>query len=233
MTKLSLFIFLSMLILSCKSSSYLFVLSGQSNMVGLHTEESFAPMIEKAFGKKNVIIVKDAHGSQPIRRWYKNWKPIGLDTFVSKPDLYDTLMAKVYPAIANKKIATATFIWMQGERDAREKISNVYAQSLIGLHQQLKDDLKVKEMNFIIGRLSDFDMKNEKYPEWTNMREVQVQVALSSPNFDWVDTDDLNSGVNREGKTIQNDLHMSAQGYIILGERFANSAIKLIKNNKK
>jgi hypothetical protein len=232
MIRIVIFIALTLTMFSCKSGKHLFILSGQSNMVGLRTEESFAPMIEKEFGKKNVIIIKDAHGSQPIRRWVKDWKPIGLDTFTSKPDLYDTLMAKVYPAIAKKKISSATFIWMQGERDAREKLGNVYAKSLLGLHQQLMEDINVKDLNFVIGRLSDFDMKNEKYPDWIYMREVQVQVAQSDLRYAWVDTDDLNDGVNRERKTIKNDLHMSALGYKTLGERFAITAIKLIKDNR-
>ncbi|WP_373524082.1 hypothetical protein [Aquiflexum sp.] len=39
----------------------------------------------------------------------------------------------------------------------------------------------------------------------------------------------LNDGVDREGKKIENDLHMSAQGYVILGKRFAEKSIQLIK----
>jgi hypothetical protein len=35
--------------------------------------------------------------------------------------------------------------------------------------------------------------------------------------------------VNRNGKAIQNDLHYSAEGYKTLGRRFAESALKLIK----
>ena len=41
---------------------HLFILSGQSNMAGLKPEESFTPAVEEAFGKKNVIVVKDALG---------------------------------------------------------------------------------------------------------------------------------------------------------------------------
>ena len=54
--------------------NHLFILSGQSNMVGLKPEESFTPIIEKKYGKEKIIIVKDAKGGQPIRRWYKEWK---------------------------------------------------------------------------------------------------------------------------------------------------------------
>ncbi len=218
---------------SCNSEQegkHLFILSGQSNMAGLRPEESFTPAIEDEFGKENVIIIKDALGGQPIRRWYKDWKPLEGDELKAQPDLYDTLMTKVHTAIENGNIATVTFIWMQGEKDAREELGEVYEESLTGLYKQLSNDLERKDINFIIGRLSDFDMLNEKYPHWTMIRDIQFKVAESNPRFDWVNTDDLNDGVNRKGTEIKNDLHMSAEGYIILGKRFADKSIQLIKN---
>ena len=227
--------FIAFIISSCVSKEegkHLFILSGQSNMVGLRPEESYTPAIKDEFGEENIIVVKDALGSQPIRRWYKDWKPLEGDEPKAQPDLYDTLMIKVYTAIENEKIATVTFIWMQGERDAREKLGEVYETSLIGLHKQLSNDLERKDINFIIGRLSDFDMSNEKYPHWVMIRDVQVKVAESNPRFDWVNTDDLNDGVNRRGKEIKNDLHMSAEGYAIMGKRFADKSIQLIENTK-
>ncbi len=120
---------------------------------------------------------------------------------------------------------------MQGERDTREQLANVYERSLIGLYEQLSNDLRRKDVNFIVGRLSDFDMSNEKYLDWTKIREVQVKVGESNPRFEWVSTDDLNDGFDRDGKAIENDLHMSAEGYKILGQRFAEKSIRPIKKN--
>ncbi|WP_204244189.1 sialate O-acetylesterase [Wocania ichthyoenteri] len=225
----------SFIMSSCNSEQegkHLFILSGQSNMIGLKPEESFTPTLKGEFGEENVIVVKDASGAKPIRRWYKDWKPLREDHPKAQPDLYDTLMTKVNTAIQNEKIATVTFIWMQGERDAREKLGEVYERSLIGLYKQISKDLEFKDVNFLIGRLSDFDMLNEKYPHWTLIRDVQVKVAKSNPRFDWINTDDLNDGVNRKGDEIKNDLHMSAEGYIVMGKRFADKSIELIKNNK-
>ena len=139
-------------------------------------------------------------------------------------------MAKVRSEIKGQKLTTVTFIWMQGERDAKMRWGKVYAASLKGLHKQLSKDLGREDVNFVIGRLSDFDMKNSRYPHWTMVREEQVQVAKSSKRFSWVNTDDLNDGLNRRGKKIANDLHYSAEGYKTLGKRFAASALKLIKN---
>ena len=226
---------MAFIIYSCTDvheGKHLFILSGQSNMQGLLPDESFTPTIEDEYGKENVIVVKSAFGGQPIRRWVKDWKPLVGDEPMAQPDLYDTLMTKIHRVIEKEQIATVTFIWMQGERDAREKLGEVYEKSLIGLHHQLSDDLERDDINFIIGRLSDFDMSNEKYPHWTMIRDIQVKVADSKPFFDWVNTDDLNDGVNRNGQEINNDLHLSAEGYVILGERFAEKAIQLNKKRK-
>lgn len=210
-------------------AKHLFILSGQSNMQGLRLEESFTPTIESAFGPENIIIVKDALGGQPIRRWYKKWKPATGDLPKDQPDLYDSLMNKVFAAIEGEEIESITFIWMQGERDAREKLGEVYEKSLKGLYKQLQKDLNDKKINFIIGRLSDFDMTNSRYPHWTMIREIQEKVGRSKQHFAWIDTDDLNDGLNRKGKTISNDLHMSAEGYIEMGKRFAEASIRLIE----
>jgi len=215
-----------------KPGKHLFILSGQSNMAGLKPEGSFIPAVEKEFGAENVLIVKDALGGQPIRRWYKDWQPPEGDSPKAKPDLYDSLMVKVHSAIENENLESITFIWMQGERDAREKLGEVYEESLLGLYQQLSNDLARTDINFVIGRLSDFDLANEKYPHWTLVRKIQIKVAESNSRFDWINTDDLNEGVNRQGKAIQNDLHMSAKGYITMGERFAEKAIRLINQHK-
>lgn len=225
----------ALLVASCNPKSkgkHLFILSGQSNMVGLLPEESFTPVIQARFGKDNVIIVKDAHGGQPIRRWYKDWKPLQGNEPKAQPDLYDSLWTKTNTAIQKEKIATVTFIWMQGERDAREKQGDVYERSLMGLYDQLSADLKRNDLNFIIGRLSDFDIQNEKYPHWTLIRDIQVKVAESNPRFGWIDTDDLNDGYNKNGKEIRNDLHMSEEGYIEMGKRFAEQAILLMGDAK-
>jgi len=92
---------------------HLFILSGQSNMQGLRPQESFTPTIEAEFGKENVIVVIDALGGQPIRRWYKNWNPLTGNEPVATGDLYDSLMNKVNPAIVNQNIKTVTFVWIQ------------------------------------------------------------------------------------------------------------------------
>lgn len=235
MDRIAPLIALLVIIVSCatkEQGKHVFILSGQSNMAGLDIDLTFIPTIEEAFSKENVVTVKHAVGGSPIRRWYRDWKPLEGDEPKASPDFYEIFINKVHSAIDNVKIESVTFIWMQGERDAREKLGNVYESSLIGLYEQVKNDLKIEDMNFVIGRLSDFDMQNEKYPHWTMVRDIQVKVAQSKPYFGWIDTDDLNEGFNTKGKIIANDLHMSVEGYKIMGKRFAEEAIRLINTDQ-
>jgi hypothetical protein len=209
---------------------HLFILSGQSNMELLDPNLTFIPAVAAEFGTNSILVVKDAKSGQPIRRWYKKWKPAADGVQIAAPgDLYDRLMKKVQAAIQGEKIKTVTLVWMQGERDAGEGHGSVYAASLKGLLEQFKADLGRDDINFIIGRISDFDLADAKYHHWTMVRKAQVEVAEALPYSVWVDTDDLNDGLNRLGKTVQNDLHCSVAGYEILGKRFADKAIELVR----
>ena len=205
---------------------HLFILSGQSNMQGHRPDEAFIPAVEKAFGKENVIVIQDALGGQPIQRWYKDWKdPEGVAP-EKTGDLYDRLMSKVKPEIEGLDLASVSFFWMQGERDAKMGWAAVYEQSLMGLYNQLSADLGREDVIFVIGRLSDNGVGKE---QWDQIRAIQVKIADSDEKFAWVDTDDLNDGQNRKGKEIKDDLHYSGEGYKIFGERMAAEAIKRIK----
>ena len=210
---------------------HLFILSGQSNMKGLEPEVSFTPAVESEFGKDNVIVVLDAEGAQPIRRWYKKWKPKEGNNPKVTGDLYDRLMKKVSAATKGKRLQTVTFIWMQGEEDAKQQHGEVYAVSLKGVLDQLSHDLRRNDINFVVGRISDFDLEDEKYFHWTLVRKAQVEVAEADPQGTWVNTDDLNDGMSRMGMEFNNDLHYSAEGYVTLGKRFAEEAVALIKKS--
>lgn len=200
-------------------------------MARFKPEKVFQPAMEAEFGKENVIVVKDAQGGQPILRWYKDWKSAAGEVPESTGDLYDRLMAKVYPAIKSQQITTVSFIWMQGEKDAKDSDGEVYSSSLAGLVDQLREDLDFKDINVICGRLSDFGMDNKRCPHWTMIREAQVAFAESSPRYEWVDTDDLNDGADKKGRVRPNALHYSVDGYDILGERYAEKAILLIRTH--
>ena len=104
------------------SGKHLFILSGQSNMHALDPSQTFTPALAKEFGEANIIVVKNAVSGQPIRRWYKDWKP-AKNWVPEKPeekppvatgDLNDVLMKEVNKAMQGQRIQSVTFIWMQG-----------------------------------------------------------------------------------------------------------------------
>ncbi|QDU29494.1 hypothetical protein ETAA8_46050 [Anatilimnocola aggregata] len=198
----------------------LFILSGQSNMVGLDPKVSFTPAVEKEFAGDDVIVVKNAASGQPIRRWYKKWAlPAGAAEGSSKPkngDLYERMMETVTSALGGKKPDTVTFVWMQGERDAKAGWQAVYYEALTGTVDQLRTDLKHKDIAVVVGRLSD-NLKNDQ--GWNAVRAAQEKVAADEPFGAWVDTDDLNG--------THDGLHYNKQGYAELGRRFAARAIEL------
>lgn len=207
--------------------AHLFILSGQSNMARLDPNVSFIPAVAEAFGEERVIVVKDAVGGRPIRQWYKDWKPANGTKPEKNGDLYDRLLAKVREAGEGRQLATVTFLWMQGERDAREKHGEVYQGALEGLLKQLQEDLEREDLNVVIGRLSDFDLENRRYPHWTMIREAQMAFCEGHPERVWVDTDDLNDIT--KGDQVRNDLHYTKPGYQTFGQRLAEQAIALVK----
>ncbi|MEO1148529.1 MAG: sialate O-acetylesterase [Cyanobacteria bacterium J06638_22] len=208
---------------------HLFILSGQSNMNGVKPEEVFIPAVEKRFGVDCVIVVKDSQGGQPIRRWDKGWNDEQNGVDVAIGDLYNRLIKKVKEAVAGRELKTVTFIWMQGERDAREGNASRYAESFQRVLQQIEEDLGHEGINYVIGRLNDFGMTHPEYPDWQPMREVQMELAGASKRGRWVDTDDLNDGVRSNGKYVENDLHLTVEGYRRFADRLANSTIELLQ----
>ena len=67
-------------------------------------------------------------------------------------ELYRRLMNKVRASIEGQRIATITFVWMQGESDLRNTAYHVYLPELL---KQLQDDLAFNDINMVIGRISD------------------------------------------------------------------------------
>lgn len=208
---------------------HLFILSGQSNMVGMDPELSFIPTVSKAFGKDGVIIVKDAASGQSIRSWCKSNHESPPPTTGRVPkvrgELYDRLIKKVTTAIEGQVLQTVTLVWMQGESDLNNTAYDAYLKEL---RTQLESDLKIKEIQMVIGRISDSGLDVQKrLAGRLNIRRVQKEFAESQPSTEWVDTDDLND--RKVDDKVIHDLHYHAEGYRILGARFAEKSIGLIQ----
>ncbi len=214
-----------------RDARHLFILSGQSNMARMNPALSFTPIVEHEFGAANVIVVHDALGGRSIRHWFKDWKPSVGPAPQDNGELYDRLMDKVRRALGGTRPETVTFIWMQGENDAKGRHANEYEASLQGLLDQLRCDLRRNDLNFVIGRINDHGLDKEFADDWKCVRNIQMRVADEHPRGAWVDTDDLND-VEKDGVVVQ-DLHLTPEGYRLLGERFARKAIELIRRHER
>ena len=123
---------------------------------------------------------------------------------------------------------TVSFVWMQGESDTKPRAVEQYFESFERLTSRLKCDLKIDSMNIVIGRLSDYGLDRNNKESWIKLRELQVKYAEERAHCDWVNTDDLNNVIRKDG-SVGNDLHYTKEGYVTLGQRFAEKAIALIK----
>lgn len=205
-----------------RQATHLFILAGQSNMARLNPDLSFVPTLKNALPNDQLLFIKDAKGGQAIRQWRKNTAPQKANTSAEDNDkLYQKLLHKIMRQLHRYPIDTITFIWMQGERDAQDHLSANYGYELSELINQLKQDTGRNDLNVVLGRLTDFGLKRRKINyDWEQIRHLQVDYAEHTPHTTWVDTDDLN-GAN-------DDLHLTVDGYYVLGERFAHAALKLI-----
>ena len=143
--------------------THLFLCSGQSNMKNLDLDVSFTPALKKAFPEDEVIVTKVAYGGRAIARW------------VPRGKIYTELLTEAKAATAGKKIDTVTFVWMQGERDHQEDATTrSYKRNLETLYDQLTEDFKRDDINWVIGRLSDARLGTAN---WDTIRQIQVDVA--------------------------------------------------------
>jgi len=214
---------------------HLIILSGQSNMAGMNPKLGLEPEAEQLFPDADVVYFKVASGGKPIRLWVSEWNEIAdkhelkMISATEKSDgtVYYQPILKQYEAMLAKhsKFASVTFCWMQGERDAKEKLSPAYTEAMTQLISNLRRDLKQPKMNFVIGRLSDFGAAD--YADWQSVRKSQVAVAEKDERGAWVDCDDLNN--KGEGAKKRNDLHYTQEGYELLGRRYVRQAKALIE----
>ena len=206
---------------------HLFILSGQSNMTPT-LSASFQTCVGQVFGKDKVWVTMTGHPSQPIKHWVKSWTPPA-GMIDPKPEnngtLYDRLMQQVRHVIKNEKPATVTFIWMQGEADSENGWAGVYKQSFEALLNQIRTDLGIHDIRFVVGRINDYWLQK---PDGKAMREVLAKLGDEHENGAWIDTDDLNQGVNPWGGYSFMDGHYPPSGYVVMGQRFAKEACKLI-----
>jgi hypothetical protein len=215
-----------------KTGKHLFILSGQSNMTGA-VRDAFSDRVQERFGKKNASVVMRMKSGRGIRFWVADYRQpadrgISQKAMNSNGQEYKPLIEDALAAAKNQAFDSVGFIWMQGESDANNRLSETYEESFLKLVKQLKKDLVADSMYFVIGRINDYAKGRPDNGHWKRVRETQVKLGRSAGNA-WISTDDLNGG---DAAQPNGDIHFPREGAVRLGLRFADKAIELINLKK-
>lgn len=217
---------------SANAANHLFILSGQSNMTGA-VRDAFTQRVQQQFGKEHAVVLMRMKSGRGIRFWVADYvqpqeRGLTPKKMRSNGQEYEPLREAAMGALTNDSFDTVGFVWMQGESDANNRLSDVYESSFLQLLARLKKDLKRKDMYYVIGRINDYGRGRPDNEHWRRVREAQVRLGQVKGNG-WVDTDDLNGGDEHQP---HGDIHFPHHGARALGQRFADKAIELIEKRK-
>jgi len=199
-----------------------YILAGQSNMQGLAAVQTLAGMAADPQTKPLYDKIVDAEGNP------REFEDVRMAALTGK--LYDEMLRNVRRALGDKSPASVTFIWMQGEADAESGWAASYEKSFLGLLERIKADLGVGKIHFVVGRINDFWLEKQ---DGKAIRDILAKLGDDHANGAWIDTDDLNRGVNPWGGFSFEDGHFPPAGYVIMGQRFARQACLLLDPDLK
>ena len=212
-----------------KTGKHLFILSGQSNMTGA-VKDAFFDRVRQRFGEDNAVVVMRMKSGRGIRFWVADYdqpadRGLTEKKMTSNGMEYKPLLETALAAVKGQSFDTVGFIWMQGESDANNRLSEVYDESFRKLVGQLRKDLEREDLYYVIGRINDYARSRPDNAHWKRVRETQLKLGNIQGNA-WIDTDDLNGG---DANNPDGDIHFPSEGAVSLGQRFAKKAIELIR----
>ncbi|MHC4915221.1 MAG: sialate O-acetylesterase [Planctomycetota bacterium] len=131
--------------------------------------------------------------------------------------LYAKLKDLVGKAAASRKIEVAGMLWMQGGADAKnEGRAKAYAENLENFIKKAREDFGNPDMVFVCGRSA---APVKKYRHIAHVRKAQEGVTL--PGYAWIDHDNIPMGRDK--------VHYSTEGQVKAGYMFADAMLKLLK----
>lgn len=167
-------------------------------------EVGFAHAVARAYPQDTHIIIKTVATGSSIQQWMPG------------SGLYKSMLRQVKFADLDENQAIDAVVWMQGEKDARNKqTATQYEGSLRRLINGLRNNLVSPNSLFIMGQVNPQD------PAFTMtelVQSAQNKVGQTSKNTVVIPTDGLG--------TIFDHVHYDAKGQLELGKRFAQAYIK-------
>lgn len=169
---------------------------------------------KKMSSKKHPVgLIVNARGGSSIRSWAKSSKKPG--------GLYDEAVRRTKEAMKYGQLKA--IIWHQGEADCHHYQS--YGEKMVQLVTNLREDLGIPDLPVIVGQLAQWNWTKKPYiPEGTKpFNDMIMNIPNVLPNSAWVSSEGLTPLKN------ERDPHFDANSQLILGERYAKEAKRLIK----
>lgn len=196
-----------------------------TNLKTLHTtfgpEVGVSRILSEQFPELNFVLIKYAVGGSSI----EDWLPKG-ETKQNKDlkfgNLYENLLDTVAGITKNYNTKIIAFLWMQGETDARQHISNSqnYENNFTKFIGSIRKDLGNDQLPFIYGKVNS---PREDGNGIDFIRLAQENIDAKVPNAFLINTDDL--------PKFKDSLHYSSDGLLCLGDRFGNKIIEIINED--
>lgn len=227
-----------------KEKLHIYILMGQSNMVGRDvrsigsqptnprvialgmTDEWFAAREPMQFGGSGVgpgipfaieMLKSDPTITIGLVPCAVGGTP--LSRWVKGADLYEQAVRRA--KFAAKSGVIKGVLWHQGEQDCLNKANaESYGIRLAFMFAKLQSDLEVPNLPIVVGQLGDF-LSTEKLPYTATVRSAILQVAEVLPDVAFADA----AGLGDKGDS----LHFSAAAQSEFGIRYATAMLQLQK----
>jgi hypothetical protein len=223
---------------SAPRKRHLFIFAGENNMESVKPERLVIPELEKKdkeLKKADLLWTRQARRVMAMNDVDSEWTDdegkskvrYGSGYSKKKAKEYERLVETARATARKKECDTVVLFWMQGETDAQKGWGEQYAESFARFVKQLEEDLELGEIDVVIARLSDHGLQEKwqkKYPDWEKVRKAQEKLVKDNKGWVLIDTDDLNGKLN--------NLKFDKKGIEILGDRYADAALKFVSSQK-
>jgi Carbohydrate esterase, sialic acid-specific acetylesterase len=193
-------------------------------------ELGFAHEFIKLNPEKELIILKHSPGGANL---YYDWNPDGISKgkgITYKGPLYPQMIEKYQQLESLLKHDGETykcggFLWMQGESDSTvDMMAKAYKNNLQVFIQQVREDIGVQDLPFLMGRVYPQNRPNKKgeiiQPFTAIVRHSQEELSEEMKNLIFVDIDDFD--------LLADMVHFNAESELKLGVRFAQNLEEFI-----
>lgn len=165
----------------------------------------FATKVHNKTGRK-ILLVHNARGGTSISWWLP-------DSDHANPNYYSEAVRRTRKAM--KYGTLRAILWHQGCADSGKALPQ-YMGRLKTLVENLRRDLKAKDVPFIAGELAYWRKSSVKFNK--TIRTISEHI----PNSDYVSAEGCGMLKNEK------DPHFSREGEVLLGERYADKVLALV-----